>query len=130
MQMARFVKQLRRVQAYKQSVLRPSANVVAMEARSQLWHAVIEAPGFKPSFKSWWVHRPVQPSSGSLPFPVAPPSLEVAESLFTDFQANIEFMERRLSSARHGLAKARRADNCASFQGFERGALCPSGVPG
>ena len=68
LQMARFVKQ-RRVQAFKQSVQSPSASPAACVARLQLWHFIVRAPGFKPSFSAWWLQQPSQEPSDLLGFP-------------------------------------------------------------
>ena len=58
-QMARLTRQLRRVQAYKQAMPRTSPASQAVEARASPWQTVHRAPGFRPSFPVWWIHRPV-----------------------------------------------------------------------
>ena len=116
-QMARFVKQLRRVQAFKQALIRPSDAPLALEGRQQLWQAIISAKGFKPSFRDWWRQRPVCLPGDPHYFPATPPTSEVADLLFLSLQKNVEFMEGKLKSSRRQYAKARRqADPALLFR--------------
>ena len=93
--MARFVKQLRRVQAFKQAMQCPSASPAACAA----------PPGFRPSFQVWGLQRPSQEVGDCFAFPSQPPSFAEAAHIFEVLQRNVTSMERQLQSTMRFSAK-------------------------
>ena len=99
LQVARFTKQVRRLQAYFQATLNKAEAIDPAEARSALWRATRKAPGFRPSFPAWWLQRPVEQCIVCMTFPVVPPDNGIAAELFRDLQANVDCMQSKLEYA-------------------------------
>ncbi|CAE7393753.1 Pol [Symbiodinium sp. CCMP2592] len=110
-QYVQWFRQLRRVQALCQALRKTTPSDAACEYRAGLWHAILKAPGFKPSFRQWWPTREVIASADPLCLGTALPDRALAEAIFASLQANVQKLERRLKNSRQKAAKQRRVDN-------------------
>ena len=107
---ARWFRQLRRLQAYTQLVRKNSCSVQATVHKVSLWSAVVNAPGFTPSFVEWWEARHVHRVGDVDQVPTQAPSLEVAQGIFLAFKAEVHHLEYVLSQQRFQQAKQRRKE--------------------
>ena len=103
-----WVRQARRLQALVQGWRRPNVSAGANLHQASLWHAVTTAPGFGPGFRAWWTGRDCQLVGDPLLLPHAVPNLQVAEAVFTSFQANLHAFEKHLLNVRSREAAERR----------------------
>ena len=110
-QYVQWFRQLRRVQALCQALHKSTPSDSACEYRAGLWHAILKAPGFKPSFRQWWPSREVLAPDDPPSLGTSLPDLALAEAIFASLQANVKKLERRLKSSRQKAAKQRRIDN-------------------
>ena len=118
---ARWFKQLRRLQAFAQSVQQPSSNAAARAARLELWAAIQRAPGFQPSFSEWWKARMVDRYGVPGTFPIGPPTGPIASSLYLAFKAEVRAFEARLNTQRIRMAKQRRKEQpCLVFRDIQQ----------
>ena len=53
-------RQLRRLQSLVHGCRNGASSAAAWSYQSQCWSAIIRASGFRPSFRSWWEHRPIK----------------------------------------------------------------------
>ena len=104
-------RQLRRIQAYVQAMVRVNLAPSAVEHRAALWDAICRAPGFGAPFSVWWMSRDCVLEEGPDSFPSCPPNAEVARRLFLSFDANFRSFERRLLSERRQVASTRRVQD-------------------
>ena len=112
-QYVQWFRQLRRLQALCQALHRSAQTDAACEYRAGLWHAVLKAPGFRPSFQRWWSSREVVQEGDPEVVGSAIPSSSEAQALFDAFQANVRCLERRLKTRRQKAARQRRVSNPA-----------------
>ena len=61
--------------------------------KTQLWRAILEAKGFRGSFRAWWPNRQHQRQGSPLTLPVEPPPLHIFELIDTDFGINYKAYE-------------------------------------
>ncbi|CAE7222465.1 unnamed protein product, partial [Symbiodinium necroappetens] len=104
-------RQLRRIQAYVQAMVRVNPAPSAVEHRAALWDAICRAPGFGAPFSVWWMSRDCVLEEDPDSFPSCPPNAEVARRLFLSFEANFRSFERRLLSERRQVASTRRVQD-------------------
>ena len=104
---AHWYRQLRRLQALHQALKRATNTAAALEHRASLWRAIRTAAGFGDGFAAWYPSRTVQLAGDIHCVPAALPSLEVVSRLFLSFQANVEHLEKCLSTLRKRDARAK-----------------------
>ena len=100
----RWFTQLRRLIAYRNLVKVGRTSPNALEHKVSLWHSIVFAPGFTPSFAQWWNYQ------GYLPLPtcgssVAPCDLSMADYLVTNMEKEVRTLEKVLQQARQSKAK-------------------------
>ena len=123
---AQWFRQLRRLQALRQSLRKGSDSDAAAVHRASTWHAILHAPGFHPSFAQWWPLRPKRLQHS--PSQVLPgvPSFEVLSAIFDCFEANFRAFESELLAHRRKLARTRRAQlPSLIFKDIQRVRSCP-----
>ena len=103
----RWFKQLRRLQSFVHSAKCATASVDASLARVQLWASILNAPGFRGGFVSWWVCRPLKQQGAPDFIPRYPPCFELAQLVFDDFQANYRTYEGWACAQRKELLHAK-----------------------
>ena len=106
-QHALMFRQVRRLQSYVRLVCAGSTTNTHLEHKASLWHAILRAPGFKPSFEQWWVDQ--ECLWMLLPeMPVTPPSHPTAVCVFEAVQTFVRQFEAQLNKQRayaHRLRK-------------------------
>ena len=95
----RWFTQLRRLIAYRNLVKVGRTSPNALEHKVSLWHSIVFAPGFAPSFVQWWNFQ------GYLPLPtggpcVPPCDLQMAEYLVARMEIEVRTLETVLQQAR------------------------------
>eukprot|EP00438_Fugacium_kawagutii_P006440 Skav208839 [mRNA] locus=scaffold1193:177041:181282:+ [translate_table: standard] len=87
-------RQLRRLQAYSRRAQSSSSAPALQVDQLNTWRSILSAPGFLPSFQSWWSQRSVRLHGSPEQFPRYPPTAAVSKQLFMDFEANFRALER------------------------------------
>ncbi|CAE7783021.1 unnamed protein product [Symbiodinium sp. CCMP2592] len=119
-------RQLRRLQALVQALGREATTDNATLYRAGLWHAIQNAPGFKPSFVAWWPKRDVCLPEDPVQLALGLPGPVVARQIFLSFQANVQDLEKRLSKQRKVDARQRRVQSPALiFKDLQKAAAQP-----
>ncbi|CAE7237272.1 UVR8 [Symbiodinium sp. CCMP2592] len=119
-------RQLRRLQALVQALGREATTDNATLYRAGLWHAIQNAPGFKPSFVAWWPKRDVCLPEDPVQLALGLPGPVVARQIFLSFQANVQELEKRLSKQRKVDARQRRVQSPALiFKDLQKAAAQP-----
>ena len=99
---ARWFKQLRRLQSYMHAVRSVNAGATFL-ARAALWNSSLHAAGFEHGFVTWWPSRPVKLQGTPDTIPAYPPDEVIAGLLYDDFYHNYrrfeswQLQKRRLS---------------------------------
>ena len=97
---ARWFRQLRRLQAYTQLARKNSCSVHATVHKVSVWSAIVNAPGFSPSFVEWWEARHVHRVGDVDQVPTQAPSLEVFSLPLKQRQRFQQAKQRRKETAR------------------------------
>lgn len=88
----KWFKQLRRLQSLLRSCRNGGGSVAADTYQALCWSAIIRSSGFKPSFRSWWLRRPVR-LQNSVPALDGLPTLEQLQLIYEDFHLNFRRYE-------------------------------------
>ena len=102
-----FLRHVRRLQSFCQGLRSGRTDPSVQAHRIELWSSVLAAPGFQPSFASWWDAHPVA-LVGDPPAIPAFPCLQEAESIWASMQANVIELEQRVLRTRCREALERR----------------------
>ena len=100
-------KQLRRIQNLVHGCRNGTCTLASWTYQSQCWSSIIRAPGFSPSFRQWWLHRPIRLQSSPAVL-LGLPSLTDLEAVFCDFRLNFRHMEAWYMKKQSKLGQARR----------------------
>ena len=98
-------RQLRRIQALEQALRKGARSPTAVTHRASLWHSILAAPGFDPSFTLWWSSFP---DRAGVALPLAVPSLDLVSNMFVTFRRDVELFEADLNRRRCREAQERR----------------------
>ena len=94
-------RQLRRLQSYLR-IARVSEMLTShVEHRTSLWHSILFASGFKPTFAEWWDHRDFKVCTDPC-VPVNPPTEELAKLLFDGLEQEVRALEAHLRVQHRG----------------------------
>ena len=104
-QVAKWFKQLRRIQSLLHNVRRNSEHAACLEYRLLTWRAIRLASGFRVHFEDWWPIRPIQLQGSINVLPEALPSLQCLETLYLDFKTNYRHFESWNVSQRQKILK-------------------------
>ena len=103
-QHARLFRQVRRLQSYARLVGQNHQSVNHREHRASLWRAILQAPGFQPSFSQWWIDHDCLWTS--LPeLPSSPPEHACSVCIFEAVRVFVEQFEKDLNRHRAYVAK-------------------------
>ena len=86
-------KQLRRLQSMCHALRADNQHVDAQVYRAELWHKISMCCSFSGGFRSWWLGRRIQLQGSPVMLPLAVPTLEVCDRIFSDFQSNFRSFE-------------------------------------
>ena len=104
-------KQLRRLQAYVQRAASAKTTPALQADQMHTWNSILRAVGFHVDFSTWWLSRPVKLEGAPVLIPSLPPLVELARSIFEDFEANYRKFEAWEIAQRIKLVKARNFDH-------------------
>lgn len=105
----RWFTQLRRLVAFRNLIRCNKQTLSTVEHKVSLWRAILHAPGFSPSFVSWWHQQGLTPSLLSTRAP--PTDLQVVEQILQSFEGQVRQLEAVLQKARHLKAKQRHSQD-------------------
>eukprot|EP00438_Fugacium_kawagutii_P005452 Skav215021 [mRNA] locus=scaffold966:377373:386589:+ [translate_table: standard] len=88
----RWYKQLRRLQSLLHSCRNGGLSINSGTYQAQCWSAIVRASGFRPNFRTWWIHRPVK-LQNSVPTLDGLPSLSQLQLIYEDFHLNFRQYE-------------------------------------
>lgn len=117
---AQMVKQVRRIQSLAR--LRGSVNTTVHHQIHcvQLWQSVLEAKGFRPSFRDWWKDLSLRVGE-PLQVPSLPPSQSIAWLIYQVVTRELEVFERHLAKHRSFSLKLANKDGMQRvFNGVRR----------
>lgn len=106
-QHCRWVRQYRRLVNYARLVQDFKGTPSAINHREQLWHSIMSATGFAPSFAEWVVEQ----GNKIRPPPWEPPNHELATEVCQVFHRLLIAFEKQLNAQRSTEAKQRRQDD-------------------
>ena len=104
---AKWFKQLRRLQSLRFALLSPSSGTNADEHRWQLWNRIRNARGFSGNFVTWWPTRPVQHQGSPVSLHNFIPNQHNITMLYDDFHANFRKFEAWHARQRNKVITAR-----------------------
>ena len=99
-----WLRQLRRLQSLVKLMSSERHSCAKTEHAHQLWNAIRDAWGFKPSFSGFWFQRGVRLPNSPVALPHALPSSEVVSVIFATFQVEFDRFEKVLRNTKHQLA--------------------------
>ena len=108
---AKWFKQLRRLQSLRHAIKTDSPTEQAQEHLHRLWYSIYTAKGFEGAFHRWWPRRPVQHQGAPRQLQGLRLTVEVVETLYTDFQANFRKFESWHIRQRHKVIQKRYESN-------------------
>ena len=92
---SRLFRQVRRLESYVRLSRVEHVTPAHVEHKSSLWHSIVNAAGFSPSFVVWWAER--APSWGVVDrIPISPPSHAVAVCIFEVVRSFTQDYEKSL----------------------------------
>lgn len=97
-------RQARRLQSFVRLVGVAQRSSNHIEHTVSLWRAILQAPGFKPDFASWWTFRRKTVGEISM-IPQHPPSAAIALEIFRALEWEVRQLESRLKKCRGGKTK-------------------------
>ena len=97
-------RQARRLQSFVRLVGVAQRSSNHIEHTVSLWRAILQAPGFKPDFASWWTFRHKTVGEISM-IPQHPPSAAIALEIFRALEWEVRQLESRLKKCRRGKTK-------------------------
>ena len=86
-------RQLRRLQSYLHAIKAGKMTVSAIVYRLELWSSILQAPGFRGGFLTWWTCFPALHVHGLYFLPSAPPGQHTAQLIFDTFHAEYHRFE-------------------------------------
>ena len=119
-------RQLRRLQSFAKAVQREPAQQHKREHITQLWKAILRAPGFHRGFSHFWRCKAFALPEAPKCLPTEPPGSKSAEVIFLTFKHEFDLLEKALIRARGQAAKQRRkADANVAFADVARRRALP-----
>lgn len=103
-------KQLRRLQSYCRLAGVPAPSPSHQSHALSLWTSILEAPGFKPDFSSWWRER-LQVVGDVKTLPWSPPGRDVASSIFATFTWEVSRLEEHLKKHKQYAARLKKVSD-------------------
>ena len=103
-------KQLRRLQSFVRIAQVQDLTPTHCAHRDALWTSILAAPGFQPSFSSWWVSR-VRGIGEISHVPFRPPNGPVAVALFESFKWDVQSLEQHLLKHKNYAARLKKLDD-------------------
>ncbi|CAJ1442427.1 unnamed protein product [Effrenium voratum] len=89
----RWFRQLRRLQSMHHALKAGGQGPTHQLYRTELWHAILHAPGFQPTFCEWWPTRKHQFQGSPPHLPLYAPSLDLMHNIYNDFRYNFRSFE-------------------------------------
>lgn len=110
-QFTKWCRQLRRLQSYVALTKNDRDTPSVQQHKFKLWLAIKAAPGFPRGFPHAWENRAAKIAGAPSKLPVQPPVHEIANSIFLNFRAEFQALEKLLIGQRRQAATARRLAN-------------------
>ena len=107
----RYSQQFKQVRRFQALVALCKSNPLVSDDKQQLWHTILDAPGFPGGFCGWWCREGFPKHGGPNVLTLVMPSVEDCQTMFQGVKLEVQAFANQLSKQRYRRAKDLRATN-------------------